>query len=73
MKVSEERPEAVAAEQRHEKAKSEFLAQKVSVKNLKLDARQISILQNNVVFPRPFNPPTSVILRSPILSVRLIS
>lgn len=47
MKVSEERPEAVAAEQRHEKAKSEFLAQKVSVKNLKLDARQISILQNN--------------------------
>lgn len=45
---AEERPEAIAAaEQKREEARAEFLAQKISVKNLKLDARQISILQNN--------------------------
>lgn len=38
-----------AAEQRRQQARTEFLAQKISAKNLKLDARQISILQNNGV------------------------
>lgn len=43
-----EEPEAVAAEaQRREEARAEFLAQKISAKVLQLDARQISILQNN--------------------------
>lgn len=34
-------------EQRHKKAQDEFLAQKISTKNLHLEASQISILQNN--------------------------
>lgn len=46
--VVEDDPEAIAAEaQRSEAARAEFLAQKISTKNLQLDARQISILQNN--------------------------
>ena len=43
-----EDPEAMAvAEQRRKEAQAEFLAQKISTKNLQLDARQISTLQNN--------------------------
>ena len=38
---------AVSSEQSKEKAREKFLQQKISVKNLQLDARQISILQNN--------------------------
>ena len=36
-----------AEEQRHKQAQEEFLAQKITAKNLHLEASQISILQNN--------------------------
>lgn len=43
-----ESPETIAmAEQKRDAARKEFLAQKISVKNLHLEARQISVLQNN--------------------------
>ena len=46
----QEKPnESSADEQRREEARTEFLAQKISMKTLKLDARQVSILQNNGV------------------------
>ena len=43
-----ESPKTIAmAEQKRDAARKEFLAQKISVKNLHLEARQISVLQNN--------------------------
>lgn len=48
--IDEEDPEAIAAEEARKKAaQEEFLAQKISTSNLKLEAASISFLQNNGV------------------------